>query len=271
MISPATDPIGVEIIESLARFGFDYIELSLSDTAALPLPEFNLLKQRISNSGIPCEACNNFFPARVRLTGRAAKLPLALEYANAAMERAAELGARVIVFGSSGAKNVPPGFPKGAAWKQLVELLQHLGPIAAQYGITIVIEPLNQKESNLINRAAEALELARAVNHANVQLLIDYYHLMMERENPEIILSAIPAIRHVHFAQVDGRIFPTEANEDYPRFFKVLRQAGYAGRCSIEAYTQNFAADAPQARELIANLTSAGRAAETNWCFLPTM
>jgi len=271
MISPATDRVGVEIIESLTRFGFDYIELSLSDTAALSLPEFNRLKQRIGNSGIPCEACNNFFPARVRLTGSEVKLSLALEYAKAAMERAAELGARVIVFGSSGAKNVPPGFPKAAAWKQLVELLQRLGSIAAPYGITIAIEPLNQKESNLINRAAEGLELAQAVNHANVQLLIDYYHLMMEQEDSGIILIAGPVIRHVHFAQVDGRIFPTEANENYLRFFGVLRQAGYAGRCSIEAYTQNFAVDAPRARKLIAGLTSAGRAAETNWCFQPTM
>ena len=85
MISPATDPVGVEIIEALAQFGFDYIELSLSDLAALPPPAFTRLKQRIERSGIPCEACNNFFPPRVRLTGSEARLPAALDYAQAAM------------------------------------------------------------------------------------------------------------------------------------------------------------------------------------------
>ena len=87
----------------------------------------------------------------------------------------------------------------------------------------------------------------RAVNHPNIQLLIDYYHLMMEKENLDIILTAGPAVRHVHFAQVAGRAFPTVEHEDYVRFFDILRQARYDGRCSIEAYTHDFAADAPRA------------------------
>ena len=254
MISPSTDPIGVEIVESLAQFGFDYLELSLSGLAALPPPAFSSLQRRIERSGIPCEACNNFFPPRVRLTGSEARLPVALDFARSAMERAASLGVRIIVFGSAGAKNVPRGFPKDVAWKQIVELLQHLGPIAAQHGITIAIEPLNQQESNIINLASEGLDLVRAVNHPNIQLLIDYYHLMMEKENLDIILTAGPAVRHVHFAQVAGRAFPTVEHEDYARFFDCLRQTGYAGRYSIEAYTHDFAADAPRALQLLRNL-----------------
>ena len=150
MISPSTDPIGVEIVESLAQFGFDYLELSLSGLAALPPPAFSSLHRRIKRSGIPCEACNNFFPPRVRLTGSEARLPVALDYARAAMERAASLGVCLIVFGSSDARNMPQGFPKEVAGKQIVELLQHLGPVAAQHGITIAIEPLNRQESNIL-------------------------------------------------------------------------------------------------------------------------
>ena len=60
-------------------------------------------------------------------------------------------------------------------------------------------------ESNLVNTAAEGLRLAREVNHPNIQLLVDYYHLALEKENPEIILEAGPAVRHLHFAKVTGR------------------------------------------------------------------
>lgn len=256
MISPATDPVGVEIVDSLARFGFDYIELSLSDLMTLPEAAFAGLKRRIEHSGIRCEACNNFFPPRVRLTGGEARLSAALDYARQAIERAAALGAQIIVFGSSGAKNVPPSFPKDAAWKQLVTLLQALGPLAEPHKITIAIEHLNRQESNIVNLAAEGLLLAHEVNHPNVQLLIDYYHLMMEREESSVILEAGAAVRHVHFARAVGRSFPTEAAPDFGRFFERLRQARYHGRCSVEAYTRDFAADAPRAIQLLRALAS---------------
>ena len=255
MISPESDPIGIEIIEALAEMGFDYIELSLAGMMDLPEAAFADVARRIELSGIRCEACNNFFPPRVRLTGAEARLSTAVEYAMAALDRAAYLGVQVIVFGSSAAKNVPMGFDLGVAWKQLVELLQHLGPEAGARGITIAIEPLNRRESNIINLASEGLQLAREVNHPNVQLLIDYYHLMMEGEEPEMVIAAGAALRHLHMARVLGRAFPTQPDEDMGRFFQVVRQSGYGGRCSIEAHTRNFAAEAPPALRILREAT----------------
>lgn len=247
MIAPSRDPVGVEIIETTAEIGYDYVELSLSDLAALPEHAFVDLARRVERSGIRCEACNNFFPRHIRLTGEEACLPVAMEYAHQAMDRAARLGARIIVFGSSGAKNVPPGFSKEAAWRQIVELLQQLAPMAAQRNLTITIEPINQSESNIINLAADALHLARMLDHPSIQLLIDFYHLTMEHEDLTIILEAGPMIRHLHFAKTEGRTFPEKTEPAYAGFFAALRRIGYAGRCSIEAYTHDFATDARRA------------------------
>jgi len=80
-------------------------------------------------------------------------------------------------------KTCPPGFPwtppGGRSWS----FLQHLGPMAAQRGLTIAIEPINRQEANIVTLASEGLRLAREVNHPQVQLLVDYYHLMMEKED----------------------------------------------------------------------------------------
>ena len=255
MISPASDPIGVAIVEALAAMGFDYVELSLAGMMDLPETVFAEVARRVERSGIRCEACNNFFPVRVRLTGAEARLSAAIEYATAALDRAVRLGVRVIVFGSSGAKNVPAGFDPGAAWKQIVELLGSLGPLAEARGITIAIEPLNRRESNIVNLASEGLRLVRAVNHPQVQILVDYYHLMLEGENPAIVAEAGAALRHLHLARVEGRTFPITADDDCIRFFQFVRQIGYGGRCSIEAYTRDFAADAPQALRVLREVT----------------
>src|SRR5579862_740886 len=147
MISPRRDPIGIEIVEDLSALGFDYIELSIRDLAVLPRPDFTKVLRRLEASGIRCETCNNFFPSAVRLTGPDTSLQTATEYATRALERAAQLGASVVVFGSADAKNIPPGFAYLDAWRQIVDLLQALGPVAGNLGITIGIEPLNKRES----------------------------------------------------------------------------------------------------------------------------
>ncbi len=259
MISPSSDPIGIEIVEAATELGFDYIEFALSPLTMLSPPTFSRLIGRVERSGIRCEACNNFFPPRIRLTGSEVQPAAVLDYAAKAMERAAMLGVSVIVFGSSGAKNVPEGFPKETAWKQLVELLGNLGPTAEQHGITIAIEPLNKQESNIINLASEGLRLVREVRHPNIQLLVDFYHLTIEQEDPDILIQADSAVRHVHFAKVEGRVFPMEPEDAFVRFFSFLKDIHYDGRCSVEGNTCDFQTDARRALRLLRDLTAGGQ------------
>lgn len=256
LISP-TDPLGADIVEQLAALGYDYIELSLRDLAALPEAAFTDLAARLRHAGVPCEACNNFFPPEIRLTGPAADLPAALGYARVALARAARLGATVVVFGSSGARNVPAGFPHDAAWVQLRALLAGLGPIAEQHGITIVIEHLNRGESNILNSIAEGWRMAQEVAHPRVQVLADAYHVRQENEDPAILATLGSALVHVHVAQQAERVFPSGEDAALAEFFAKLRATGYARRCSIEGYTKDFSADAARALRVCRELATA--------------
>jgi len=251
MMASEADPLGLGMVRILGDTGFDYVEVSLRDVAALPMREAATLRMRIEASAMTCRACNNFFPVEIRLTGPEAKMERALDYAARALDCAKELGAEMVVFGSSEARHVPAGFSLGAARKQLVKLLWELGPLAMERAITIVIEPLNKKESNIINTATDGLKLAREVGHPNVQLLVDFYHLALEGESTDVVLEAGSAIRHVHFSRPQGRTFPTEWVEDYGEFFGKLARTGYRGRCSIEAYTADLASDARQSLRLL--------------------
>lgn len=242
LVSPA-DPLGADIVEQLAALGYDYIELSLRDLAALPATAFARLVTRLQLAGVPCEACNNFFPAEIRLTGPTADLPAALGYAQAAFARAEQLGVKIVVFGSSGARNVPAGFPMDAAWTQLRALLAELGPVADAHGITIVIEHLNRGESNILNSVAEGWRMAKEVAHPRVRVLADAYHVRQENEDPAILARVAP-IAHVHVAQQAERLFPSGDDAGLANFFRELRATGYAQRVSIEAYTKDFSTDA---------------------------
>ena len=247
MIAPSTDPVGLAIVEDLAAFGYDYIELSLRDLAVLPSPTLTAHLVRLQRSGLACEVCNNFFPPEIRLTGPATDLGAALRYAEHALATAARVGASVVIFGSSGARNVPAGFPLDDAWGQLRTLLAALAPLAERHGITIAIEHLNRRESNILNTVAETWRLAQEVDHPRVRLLIDAYHLLVESEPLAILAQVAPAIAHVHIAQGLDRIFPFGHDAALTSFFAALRSTGYARRCSVEAYPRDFPTDAPRA------------------------
>ncbi len=256
LIATQIDGTGSEWIEKGQEYGFDYVELPLAQMVDLNDEEFCSLKERVGFSGLKCEACNNFFPGSIRLTGTAVDYGKIEEYLNKALGRAAQLGVKVIVFGSPKSKNVPEGYPMDKAWSQLVELLRHLDPMVRTKGITIAIEPLNKVESNIINTAAEGLKLVKAVDRENIKLLIDYYHLVMEKENPEIILDAGSYIKHIHFANPTGRIYPTKAEDGYMYFINFLKGIGYEDRISIEAYTKDFSHDAKRSVEILRQLTN---------------
>jgi D-psicose/D-tagatose/L-ribulose 3-epimerase len=254
LIATGADGTGIEWIDQGKESGFDYVELPLAQMADLDDTEFSLLTARVKSSGLKCEACNNFFPANIRLTGEGVDQRKIDKYLGTALERAARLGVQVIVFGSPRSRHVPEGYPMDKARSQLVALLRHVDRLVRAMGITVAIEPLCRLESNIINTAAEGLELAQYVDRKNIRLLVDYYHLVIEKERPEIVLRAGKLICHTHFANPVGRTYPAEAEASYVRFLTLLNRSGYDARMSVEAYSHDFGRDGKHSAEMLGRL-----------------
>ena len=112
----------------------------------------------------------------------------------------------------------------------------------------MAVEPLRRQETNTINSAAEGLAWVQAVGHPNFQLMVDFYHLASEKEDPAILVKAKKEIRHIHIANPTGRVFPLSAEEyDYSGFFDNLRKIKYQGGISVEGRAKDFDAEAPKA------------------------
>jgi sugar phosphate isomerase/epimerase len=245
--------VGLKGLEMAKTAGFDYVELGVTEIAALSDDEFETAFERVKQIGIPTPNANLFIPASMKLTGSDAADPeQVMAYVRKAFARLNRLGVKIVCFGSGGARRVPDGFAKEEAFKQLVAFGKRAAREAAAQGITIVIEPLRRQETNIINTTAEGLELVDAVSDPNFELLIDFYHLASEKEDPAIILRARDHIRHLHMANPQGRVFPLEWNEfDYAPFFEHLRRIGYAGRISVEASSKDVASEGPRAIALL--------------------
>lgn len=243
---------GLKNLEAAKAAGFDYVELPARDIAALSDEEFEAAAARAKAIGLPTPAANNFIPGALKLTGPNTNPEQQNAHVRKAVSRLSKLGTEVIVFGSGEARRVPEGFSKDEAFKQLVDFGRRAAREARPYGITIAVEPLRKQETNIINSAAEGLELVTAIDDPNFQLMIDFYHLASEQEDPAIVLRAKDHIRHLHVANPQNRVFPQKWEEfDYAPFFANLRAIGYDKRISVEAGTQDLPGQAPAAIALL--------------------
>src|SRR4029079_2794396 len=112
--------------------------------------------------------------------------------------------------------------------------------------------PLRRQETNIINTAAEGFALVKAVAHPNFELLVDFYHLASEHEDPKIMVEAKDHLRHLHMANPQGRVFPLAWDEfDYAPFFANLRAIAYNRRISVEAASKDLPSEAPRAIALL--------------------
>jgi sugar phosphate isomerase/epimerase len=232
--------------------GFDYVELSTSEIAGLSDAEFDAALARVRQVGLPVPVTNLFLPATPKVTGPDVDREGQIRYVRNAFARLSRLGTGLVVFGSGGARRVPDGFAKEAAFDQLVDFGRRAAAEGQNHGVAIAIEPLRREETNIINSAAEGLELVKAVDRSNFQLMIDFYHLASEHEDPSIVVRAREHLRHLHMANPQGRVFPLAWEEfDYAPFFASLRAIAYDKRISVEASAKEFASEAPKAIALL--------------------
>jgi D-psicose/D-tagatose/L-ribulose 3-epimerase len=235
-------------IDATKAAGFDYIELSTSEIVALSDSDYEKLVEKLRQLKLPVPVTFLFIPGSIKVTGPQVNKEEQMHYVRKAFDRVSRLGTKVVVFGSGAARRVPEGFSSKEAFQQLVEFCQRIGPEARARNITVAIEAQRKQECNIINNLTEGLELIRTVKDPNIQLIVDFYHMAEEKEDPAIISLARSHIRHLHMANPTGRVFPLKWEEyDYASFFRNLRKIGYHKRISIEARTTDFPREAPTA------------------------
>ena len=243
----------IERIDEVAQAGFDYLEPPVSAAAAWTEEEFKENLEKVQNASIPVPAFNVLFPKTLQLLSPETTDQQIIDYLRPALARVQKLGGKVVVFGSGASRKRPENMPYGEAFRRLVEVTRVIGFVAGEYGITIVIEPLNRSETNMINSVAEGADLAAAVDHPQVKLLADYYHIAVEHHAPED-LARLGGIAHCHIATEIGRRAPQEAEAGFSKMFSAMKQTGYAGLVSVEGKADDLSVEGPVSIALLKKL-----------------
>ena len=239
-------------IAELKALGITEIELPVNWLYELSDAELAELKKTLAASGMNAMVCNCLMHSSVTPLFKAGGSAEYTAYLRGIVPKLQGLGFKAIVFGCGGFRRVPEGTPEDEIKRRLSQFLRDLCAIAAEHGITIFIEPLNKRETNVINTSEQAMEYINALKIANLRLLVDLYHFELEGESVENIIKFAGHISHIHIANPVTRKFPRRDDDyDYRPFLGALKQIGYKGFIAIEAGATDFSADLAEAIRLL--------------------
>lgn len=206
---------------------------------------------RLRKAALPAAAANCLLPGSLKTCGPTVNFRDLHRYVSAAAERAAKAEMEILVFGSGAARMVPDGFSRGLAWQQLLEFCRFTARAAALHNVTLVVEPLNRKECNILNTVAECGALVEQVGHPNCMLLVDAFHWGRDNDSAADIVRYGRFLRHAHIATYANRLAPGAEPCDFGPFFKAMAEANYNGRIAIEGKWTDPAKEAPVAMETL--------------------
>jgi hydroxypyruvate isomerase len=133
--------------------------------------------------------------------------------------------------------------------------LKRAGDIAAAAGLTITFEPLADRPRRALYRTEDAYTVIREVDHPNVKVCFDIYHLQQTEGNIVVNMRqgfADNLIKVVQIGDVPGRLEPGTGEINYPFIFAELRRLNYTGYVDTEMGTSTTP---EQAMELVRQMS----------------
>jgi D-psicose/D-tagatose/L-ribulose 3-epimerase len=225
------------LIDEIAAAGYDTVEIPVFEGA----PEHyawlakELKKRKLGATVVGVvgsEAANPISPdAASRKAGD--------DHLNWLVDCSAALGAKVLC----GPFHSPLGVFSGQGatadeWKRCVEAHQKMAARAKPHKLTVAVEPLNRFECYFLNTADDAARLVRDVGAKNYGYLYDTFHFNIEEKDPVgAIARTIKEIVHVHISDND-RGAPGDGHVPFRKTLKALRNHGYDGHLTVEAFGQ---------------------------------
>lgn len=129
------------------------------------------------------------------------------------------------------------GTSRELALATLIANLRHAAEQLSREGILLLLEPINRFDmpGYLVNRSNEAITVLDAVNHPNLKLQYDIYHMQrMEGEIAATLKKLMPRIGHIQIADNPGRHEPGTGELNFAFLLAEIDRLRYDGWVGCE-------------------------------------
>ncbi len=131
----------------------------------------------------------------------------------------------------------PKGVPKEKASQTLVDNLRFAATALGKEGIRLLVEPINNQDMPgfYLIHTQDTIELIKGINHANLWLQYDIYHMqVMEGNLTRTIQENLARIGHIQLGDVPGRHEPGTGEINFTNLLRFIDEAGYGGWIGCE-------------------------------------
>lgn len=170
-----------------------------------------------------------WFGRQEKIFGTEEERQILLDYTKKAIDFAATIGCKNLVFGCPRNRSIPDGEDASIA----ISFFKELGDYAYEKGTVIGMEanpPIYN--TNYINDTKSALELVETVDSKGFKLNLDVGTMIYNEESIDLLKNRVHLINHVHISEPGLK--PIEERNLHVELFERLKQENYQNFVSIE-------------------------------------
>jgi D-psicose/D-tagatose/L-ribulose 3-epimerase len=230
-VSEAQDPI----LDQIKSLGFDAVEIPIFNTAELA--PYQRLGKRLKDLGLAATAVTVMGPQTNPISADKSIRDAAVAHLDRVLECGQQFGCEILCGPLHSAIGVFSGTgPTEAEFQFGVETLQRAAEKAEKRGIRLAVEYLNRFEIYFLTTAAQTVRFVRAVNHPFCKMMYDSFHAHIEeKDQAAAFASCAGETIHIHVSEND-RGTPGTGQVHWNTFFQAVKQSGYDGYLTIEAF-----------------------------------
>jgi 5-keto-L-gluconate epimerase len=224
-----------EGFRNAAELGYRGVDLSLLDSAALDKDWIIGKAQSYKLNIYTIATGQTYYNDGYSLySAEADTREMAVARIRSHIDFASRLGAMVIIGGVRGritAGDDQARLRQEQSGRQAIcQCLKH----AEDKGVTLLLEPINRYETNIINTLNEGVSLIEEMGSPNLKLLPDIFHMNIEEKSiEESILGYKSHIGYVHFAD-SNRQAPGFGHIDFRKILSTLEEINYDNAIGLE-------------------------------------
>lgn len=227
-------------IEKVARLGFDILEI-----AATPLPnystkEINELKTCASNNGIILTAGHGPSAAQNLSSADPTIRANAKTFFTNLLRCLYKLDIHLIggAIYSYWPVDYSQPIDKKGDWERSVESIREIAKVAEDCGVILCLEVLNRFENYLLNTAEEGVDFVKQVDHPNVKVMLDTFHMNIEEDSMGgAIRTAGEYLGHLHIGECNRKV-PGKGRIPWREIREALHDIGYDGSIVMEPFVK---------------------------------
>ena len=118
-----------------------------------------------------------------------------------------------------------------------IDVLRRVAERGQSLGVALGLEVVNRYETNIMNTAREGIAFIQELDHPNVGIHLDTYHMNIEESDMfQPVLDSAEKLFYVHIGE-SHRGYLGTGSVDFDTFFKALNRIDYQGPITFESFS----------------------------------